>query len=102
MPMTRRGRAPAPAKPAIIPACVRAGDRADDDRVEEDAELALLLLDLVRPAGEAEPAERMVGRAGRDRVRRAAARLDVGERLLPALLEADAEARRAPAARRRP
>ena len=54
----------------------RARDRADDDRVEEDAELALLLRDLVRPAGEAEPAERMVGRAGRDRVRLAARLLD--------------------------
>src|SRR5439155_21690210 len=62
----------------------RAGDRADDDRVEEAAELALLVGDLVRPAGEPEPAERMVGRAGRDRVRLPAARLDRSQRLLPA------------------
>jgi hypothetical protein len=72
----------------------RAGDRADDDRVEEDAELRLLLGDLVCPAREAVAAEWMVGRAGRDRVRLAAARLDVGERLLPARPEPDVEAAR--------
>ena len=66
------------------PGLRRAGDRADDDRVEEDAELRLLLGDLVGPAREAEPAERMVGRAGRDRVRLAAALLDRRERVLPA------------------
>ena len=70
----------------------RAGDRADDDRVEEDAEIALLLRHLDRPAGEAEAAERMVGGAGRDRVRLAAGLLHVAQRLLPRLLEADAEA----------
>ena len=54
-------------------------------------ELRLLLSDLLRPARVAEPAERVVRRARRDRVRLAAGRLDVGERLLPALLEADPE-----------
>ena len=46
-----------------------AGDRAHDDRVEEDAELALLRLHLAGPRGEAQAAERVVGRARRDRVR---------------------------------
>ena len=69
------GRRPARGGEAGDHAGLRAaGHRADDDRVEEDAELALLLGDLVRPAREAEPAERVVGGAGRDRVRRAAAR----------------------------
>src|SRR3569833_2079982 len=61
----------------------RARDGADDDRVEEDAELALLGLDLVCPPCEAVAAEWVSGRAGRDRVRLPSARLDVGERLLP-------------------
>ena len=51
----------------------------------------LLLLHLVGPVGEAEPAERVVGGAGRDRVGRAAGPLDVVERPLPAVLELDAE-----------
>ena len=71
----------------------RSRHRADDHGVEEDAELLLLLGHLLRPARVAEAAQRVVGRAGRDRVWLAAARLDVGERLLPALLEADAESR---------
>ena len=79
MPMTRRGaRRVLQRGEAGDHAGVRgAGDRAHDDRVEEDAELLLLLGDLVRPVGEAEPAERVLGRAGRDRVRRAAGVLDV-------------------------
>ena len=48
----------------------RAGDRADDDRVEEDL-VPLLLRDFLRPAREAEPAQRMVGCTGRNGVRRA-------------------------------
>src|SRR5207244_9337187 len=63
----------------------RPRDRADDDRVEEDLELAFLLGDLLGPAREAEPAERMIRRAGRDRVRLPAACLDRCERVLPAL-----------------
>ena len=71
----------------------RAGDGAHDDGVEEDAQLALLALDLHRPGREAQATESVVRCARRDGVRRAARRLDLRERLLPALLEADAEAR---------
>ena len=66
MPSTRRGRA-WPAKPAIMPACVLPVTLQTTIGVEEDAELALLLLDLVRPVGETETAEPVVGGAGRDR-----------------------------------
>jgi hypothetical protein len=69
-----------------------AGDAAHDDGVEEDPQLPLLLLDLVSPVREAEAAEAVVRRAGRDRVRRAARGADVLQRLLPAALDADAEA----------
>ena len=92
MPITRRGRS-CPANPAIIPAWVLPVTEHTIDRVEEDAQLPLLLLDLARPAGEAQPAQPMVGRARRDRVRLAAGRLDLGDRPIPALLEADPEAR---------
>src|SRR6185295_3823446 len=68
-------------------------DGADDDRVEEDAQLALLLGQLLRPAREAQAAQLVIRRSGRDGVRLTVTRLDVGQRLLPALLEADAEAR---------
>jgi hypothetical protein len=44
----------------------RAGHRAGDDRVEEDAEFLLLVCHLLRPAREPEPAQRVVGCAGRD------------------------------------
>ena len=47
--------------------------------------------DLVGPVGEAEAAQTMIGRAGRDRVGHAALGADVLERLLPARLHADAE-----------
>ena len=93
MPMTRRGRS-CPAKPGDHAGVRAAGHGADDDRVEEDAHLLLLLLDLVGPVGEAEAAEPVVGRARRDAVRLAAARADVVERLVPAVAEADVEARR--------
>jgi hypothetical protein len=53
----------------------------------------LLLGHLLRPAREPEAAELVVGRARGDRIRPAAAPLDVGQRLLPALLEADPELR---------
>ena len=71
----------------------RAGDGADDDGVEE-AELALLLGHLVGPASEAEPAERVVGGAGRNRIRLAARLLDRRERVLPAPSDPDVEAGR--------
>ena len=93
MPITRR-RPVLAGEPGDHPGLGRAGHAADDDRVEEDAELALLLLDLVGPVGEAETAERVVRGAGRDGVRRAAARLHVLERRLPRVLEPDAEAGR--------
>ena len=69
MPSTRRSSRCSSAKPAIMPAWRRAGDGADDDVVEEHVELGLLGGDLAGPVGEAEPAERVVGCAGRDRVR---------------------------------
>ena len=54
----------------------RAGHRARDHRVEGHAELRLLLSHLLRPAREPEPAQRMIGTAGRDCVRLPAALLD--------------------------
>ena len=75
MPSTRRGRS-CPAKPAIIPACVEPVTVQTIDRVEEDAELLLLLLHLVGPVREAKAAEAVVGCAGRDRVRNAAVGTD--------------------------
>src|SRR5713101_459078 len=71
----------------------RAGHRADDDRVEEDVELALLLHHLVRPARETVSAERMIRRACRNRIRLAAGFLDRCEGVLPARPERDVEAR---------
>ena len=50
--------------------------------------------DLVRPVREAQPAERVVGCAGRDRVRRAAATPRPPDSAAPRLLEPDVEARR--------
>ena len=44
----------------------------------------ILLLHLISPVGEAKPAQRVVGRARRDRVRHAAAGPDIVERLRPA------------------
>ena len=102
MRLLRLGRAVDPDHPALPllageardhPGLRRAGDRAHDHGVEEDPERRLLLRHLLGPAREAEPAQRVIGGAGGDRVGRAAGRLDVGDRLLPALLEADPEAR---------
>ena len=76
------------------PGVRRAGDRADHDRVEEDAELLLLLGHLVGPVREAEPAEPVVGGAGRDGVRRTAALLDILDGPPPRVAEADVEAGR--------
>ncbi len=93
IPRLRNGRRPVDPEHAPLlvlqrkagdhPGLRRAGDRADDDRVEEDVELALLVGDLLGPPREPVAAERMVGRTGRDRVRLAAPSLDVRERLLP-------------------
>ena len=69
-------------------ACVRrSGDRADDDRVEEHAELALLRLDLARPRGKPEAAEGMVETLPRESRGLPATRHNICECLLPALLE---------------
>src|SRR3954452_15012261 len=75
------------------PRLCAARDGADDDRVEEHAERTLLLLDLDRPVGEPESAKPVVGCTRRDRVRLAPALLHLGQRLVPALLEADPKAR---------
>ena len=64
---------------------------ADDDRVEEDAELGLLLGDLVGPASEPEPTELVVRCTGWDRVRSSTRAPDIVERCLPAVLEPDPE-----------
>ena len=78
------------------------GHRADDDRVEEDAELLLLLGDLEGPVGETEPSERVLGSAGRDAVRRSAGLLDLTQRVLPRAADADVEAGLGRGARPRP
>jgi hypothetical protein len=75
-----------------MPGVGRAGDRAHDDRVEEDAEGLLLLGDLEGPVGESEPTERVFGGAGGDRVGRAAAGLDLAQGVLPRVADADVEA----------
>jgi hypothetical protein len=72
----------------------RAGDGTDDDRVEEHAEFPFLLRDLLRPAREAEAAERMVGCPGGNGVRLASRLLDRPQRLLPAPANPDVEAGR--------
>jgi hypothetical protein len=78
----RTARAPPPARRSRnYPGLRRAGDGADDHGVEEDAELLLLVGDLIRPARKPETAERMVGGAGRDRIRLASALLDRRERV---------------------
>ena len=75
------------------PSLCRAGDRAHDHGVEEDPEFSFLFGDLCGPTREAEPAERMIGGAGRDRIRLPARVLDLAKRLFPRALEADPEVR---------
>ena len=71
----------------------RASDGAHDDSVEKHAELALVLGDLADPIRKPEAAERMVRRARRNRVRRAA-RLDHRvEGALPAVANPDVDPR---------
>src|SRR5437867_3872168 len=67
------------------------GHRADDDGIEEHAECALLLHNLLGPAREAEAPKPVVRGPGRDRVRLASGCLDVRNGALPALLEPDPE-----------
>ena len=69
------------------------GHRTHEDVVEGNAELDLLLLDLLRPSGKAEAAEGMVRRPRRDGVGLAPTIFDLEDRLFPALFESDAEAR---------
>ena len=70
------------------------GHRADDDRVEEDAQLLLLLRDLEGPVGEAESSQRVLGRTGRDAVGDASGFLDLTQRFLPGAADTDVEAGR--------
>src|SRR5699024_1272351 len=72
----------------------RAGHGAHDDGVEEDAELLLLLGDLIGPVREAEAAEPVLRGSGRDRVRLPSGLLDLGQGALPARADADVESRR--------
>ncbi len=69
-----------------------AGNSADHDIVELEAELLLLLAHLLGEADIAETAELVHGGAGGNGVRLAARRLDLVDRLLPALADADVEA----------
>ena len=70
----------------------RAGHGADDDRVEVHAEGLLLLGQLEGVVGEPDTAEGVLARAGRDRVRRATALLDLAQGVLPRVTDADVEA----------
>ena len=97
MPSTRRGRPPASssaANPAIIPACVEPVTVQTTMVSKKTPSSSSCCGDLVGPAREAQPAEPVVGGAGRDGVRRTAAPLDVLERLPPRVAEADVEAGR--------
>ena len=93
MPSTVRSRS-WPAKPAIMPACVE--PVTEHTTTVSKKTPSSRSWSATSPAQPREPvaAERMVGGAGRDRVWLAAALPDVGERLLPALAEADVEAGR--------
>ena len=94
MPITWRSFALLEREAGDHPGVGRAGDGADDDVVEEDVVLGFLHRDLASPVGEPEPAERVVGGAGRNRVR-LAARLDDGvECSLPTVADPDVEAGR--------
>ena len=73
------------------PGMRRSGDCAHDDVIEEDVVLGLLGGDLASPVGEAEPTKRMVGRARRDRIRRATGGHDGLESSLPAVADTDVE-----------
>ena len=92
MPITRRARLLA-AKPAIIPACVvPVTEHTTIVSKKTPSSRSCSATSSAQPR-EAEPAESVVGGAGRDGVRLAAAPPRTSrERLLPALLEADAEA----------
>ena len=78
----RKGSGKQREKKKLTPGHSGPGNSANDNGIEEEAELALLLLDLEGPAGEAEAAEGVVGGAGGDVVGLAAGG---GELLLHAL-----------------
>ena len=70
----------------------RAGDGADDDVVELEAELFLLRPHLLGEADIAEPAELVHGGTGRNRIGLAALGLHILQRLFPARADANVEA----------
>ena len=74
-----------------MPGLGRAGHRAGDHGVEEDAELSLLLGDLGCPPCEPEPTEGMVGGSRGDGIWLPAALDDGRECVLPAPADADVE-----------
>ncbi len=92
--MMRRSGRSLRAKPAIMPAWVEPVTVHTMIVSKKTSQLRLLGRDLADPVGEAEPAQRMVGCAGGDRVRLAAVGLDRVERPLPAVADADVEAGR--------
>ena len=77
MPSTRRGPALSAANPAIIPACVEPVTVQTTIVSKRCRAPAPARGHLERPVGETQPAERVFGGAGRDRVRHAAGRLDL-------------------------
>ena len=91
IPSTARGRSWA-AKPAIMPACVEPVTEQTTIVSKKTPSSPLLLRHLVRPAREAEAAERMVGGARGDRVRLAPACLDRASASSQLGPEADVEA----------
>ena len=90
----RRAASPASAKPAIMPACVEPVTEHTTIVSKKTPSSRSCSATSSRPAREAEPAERMVGSAGGDRVGLPAGLLDRRERLLPALADPDVEPRR--------
>ena len=91
MPMTLPASRPFEGEAGDHAGVRRAGHGAHDHVVEEDVALGFLRGDLAGPVGEAEPAERVVGRPGRDRIRLAAGVQHGVEGPLPAVPHADVE-----------
>ncbi len=90
MPMTRRSDSCA-AKPATIPACVLPVTEHTITVSKKIPSARSCASTSCAHRAKPKTAERMVGRARGDGIWRAAGGLDVGQRLLPARLEADAE-----------
>src|SRR3984893_10257754 len=70
-----------------------ARDTAYDDGVEEDAQLPLLLFNLLRPSTAAEATERMIRSTGGEGIGPTAGSRDLSKSLVPTLLEPDPESR---------